>query len=365
VNELVAVDVPASRFLPVLKTAWDAGDAVFPVDSRYPPPARQRLFDAIRPTRLVTVDGITALDGQPVEDGDALVIATSGSTGEPKGVVLTHDALRAASELSTAALELGRDNCWLACLPLAHIGGFGVVSRALIAGQRLVIHDGFDAAAVEAAAAAGATAVSLVPTALRRINPKLFRVILLGGARPPADRPSNSVTTYGMTETCGGVVYNERPLDTVEVMIADDEILVRSPTLMRCYRAATTQSLDAPIIDGWLHTADMIISGGENIWPDAVEAALATHPAVADVAVGASPDVEWGQRVVAFVVPVDRHQPPTLRVLKDHCRETLPSFASPRSLHLVDSIPRTALGKVRRADLFAATERGERRMPRR
>lgn len=301
-------------------------------------------------------------NGRPVEVGDALVMATSGSTGTPKGVVLTHDAVRASALASCARLGTDADDIWLACLPLAHVGGMAVVTRALHSGAGLVVHDGFRAESVEAAAREGATAVSLVPTALQRIDPSLFRVIVLGGSRPPALRPAHVHATYGMTETGSGVVYDGVPLDGVEVRIDNGEVLLRSPMQLRCYRDGTTP-VDP---DGWLHTGDLgrflpdgrlhvegrrgdlIITGGENVWPEVVEAALATTTGVAEVAVRGVTDPEWGQRVVAWVVPADPAEPPTLAALRSVVTETLPAFCAPKELVLVESLPRTALGKVQR-----------------
>src|SRR5690606_34836965 len=124
----------------------------------------------------------------------------------------------AASALATSQ-RLGVDperDRWLACLPLAHVGGLSVVTRALLTGTPLTMHDGFDAAQLAAAVAAGCTLTSLVPTALARIDPAPWRRILLGGQAPPADRPANVIATYGMTETGSGVVYDGLPLDGVE-----------------------------------------------------------------------------------------------------------------------------------------------------
>ena len=321
------------------------------------------MFTALAPTRLVDADGTHALEGRPVEPGDALVVATSGSTGTPKGVVLTHDAVRASALASSARLGTGADDTWLACLPLAHVGGFAVIARALHTGARLVVHDGFQADAVQQAARDGATATALVPTALQRIDPALFRVIVLGATRPPEHRPSHVHATYGLTETGSGVVYDGRPLDGVEVHIAaDGEVLLRCPMLLRCYRDGTTP-VDG---DGWLHTGDLgrwhddgrlhvegrrgdlIITGGENVWPDTVEAVLSTHPSVSEVAVAGVPDPEWGQRVVAWVVPTADGDAFTLIDLRSHVGESLPMFCAPKELRLVESLPRTALGKVQR-----------------
>jgi len=365
VPHLVAIDLPGgSAFVDALRRVWDAGDAVLPVDRRLPAPARQRLIDAMTPSRFIDGDGVHELPaGRPVERGDALVMATSGSTGAPKGVVLTHEAVRASAIASSARLGTGADDTWLACLPLAHVGGLAVVTRALHTGARLSVHDGFEATAVQQAARDGATAVSLVPTALARIDPSMFRVIVLGGSRPPANRPAHVRATYGMTETGSGVVYDGTPLDGVEVHIAGDgEVLLRCPMQLRCYRDGTSP-VDA---DGWLHTGDLgrllpdgrlhvegrrgdlIITGGENVWPEAVEAALAAVPGVAECAVTGMPDPEWGQRVVAWVVPAEPANPPTLDTVRSVVRETLPSFCAPKQLVLVESLPRTALGKVQR-----------------
>jgi O-succinylbenzoic acid--CoA ligase len=364
VAHLVALDLPGGpAFVDALRRAWDDGDAVLPVDRRLPAPARAALFQALQPDRLVDADGEHELAGRGVEPGDALVMATSGSTGTPKGVVLTHDAVTASARATSTYLGITSNDTWLACLPLAHVGGLSVVTRALHTGTGLVVHDGFDGVAVERAARAGATAVSLVNTALRRIDPSLFRVIVLGGARPPTDRPTNTHATYGLTETGSGVVYDGTPLPGVEVQLADDgEVLLRGPMLLRCYRDGTTP-LDA---EGWLHTGDLgrwlpdgrlhvdgrrgdlIITGGENVWPDAVEAALSSHAAVAEAAVAAEEDPDWGQRVAAWVVLVDPATPPSLAELRAHVAASLPSFCAPKVVHIVGSLPRTALGKVQR-----------------
>lgn len=343
-------------FVDALRRAWDAGDAVLPIDRRLPPLARERLLASVR------------LD-EPVADGDALIVATSGTSGEPKGVVLTHDAIAASAAATSARLGVDpASDCWLACLPLAHVGGLSVVTRALATHTRLVVHDAFDAdAAMAATEHDGVTLVSLVATALRRIDPSRFRVIVLGGSAPPDDRPANAVTTYGMTETGSGIVYDGRPLDGVDVG-ADDEgqIHVRGPMLLRAYR----DGIDPKDRDGWFATGDLgaidadtgaltvfgrrgdlIISGGENVWPEPVEAILARDPAIADVAVVGRDDDEWGQRVVAVVVPADPASLPSLETLRDAVKEQLGPWAAPRGLELVDSIPRTALGKVRRREV--------------
>lgn len=354
-GRLVAVDLPGgAEFVDRLMAVWANGDAAFVVDQRLPAAARDELCDSMDV-------------GGEIDDGDAIVVATSGSTGVPKGVVLTHDAIRASAEATSARLGVTASDHWLACLPLSHVGGLSVVTRALHTGTQLTVLPGFDAAVVDRSPA---THVSLVATALTRIDPRRFRTILLGGSRPPEDRPSNCVTTYGMTETGSGVVYDGRPLDGVEVAIdAGGQIRVRCPMLMRCYRDGSSpvdaagwyptgdlgRWIDDPLVperrrlhvDG--RRGDLIISGGENIWPEAVEAALATHADVAEVMVRGVSDDEWGQIVEAVVVPV-AGSTPTLTGLRDHVKATHPAFLAPRRMILAESLPRTGLGKLRRSE---------------
>ena len=374
-HQLVALVLPAGPVLvDELRRAWDDGDAVLPVDARLAGPARDRLLAAMAPAIVVDAGGRHSVDGaRPVEPGDALVMATSGTTGTPKGVVLTHDAVAASAIATSAALAVQPStDRWLCCLPVAHVGGMSVVTRALMTGVALTVHDGFDAASVSRAATdEGCTLVSLVATALARVDPGRFRAIVLGGSRPPAVVPANAVVTYGMTETGSGVVYDGRPLDGVEARLADNgEILLRGPMLLRAYRDGTDPKDGA----GWIATGDigswtgdgrlvvhgrgddLIITGGENVWPDPVEAVLAAVDGVGEVAVAGVADPEWGQRVVAFVVPAAGHAPPSLAALRVAVKAALAPFAAPRQLVLVDHLPRTNLGKVQRSALPTLAE---------
>ena len=369
--ELVALlGPPGPEWVAELTRAWEAGDAVLPVDPRLPQPARHRLIDAMSPTVLVDEAGEhhRRSQGLGTEAGDALVVATSGTTGEPKGVVLTMAAVEASATATSTHLGIDPStHRWLACLPLSHVGGLSVVTRSLLTGTPVEVHPGFDPEAVTAAARRGATHVSLVPTALARIDPALFTCIVLGGSAPPPDRPANSVATYGMTETGSGVVYDGHPLPGVEVKVVDGQIHLRGPMLLRAYRDGTVPT-DA---EGWLATGDLgeldpttgrltvhgragdlIITGGENVWPTPVEEVLVTHPGVGEVAVVGRPDRKWGQRVTALVVPTDPHRPPTLDELRGHAKERLPAYAAPRELVVVDELPRTALGKVVRSGML-------------
>jgi O-succinylbenzoic acid--CoA ligase len=372
--ELVALDLPAGpAFVEALVNAWEGGHAVLPLDRRLPPPAISALMARLRPGRVVDAQGSHRRPaGQPVESGDALVVPTSGTTGQPKGVVLTHAAVAASAVATSDRLSVDPAcDRWVACLPLAHIGGLSVVTRALLTGTPLTVCERFDPAEVERMGTEGATLVSLVATALQRTDVSGYRRVLLGGSAPPGGLPSNVVTTYGMTETGSGVVYDGVPLDGVELRIGDgalgarDEVLVRGPMLLRGYRDGDDPTLPG----GWLPTGDagridpagtltvfgrmaeVIVTGGEKVWPAPVEEVLATHPGVGQVAVWKRPDPEWGERVVAWVVPVADGSPPLLADLREHVGAQLGRWAAPRQLELVSSLPRTATGKIRRSEL--------------
>ena len=235
-------------------------------------------------------------------------MATSGSTGEPKGVVLTHDAVAASARRRSARLGVTADDHWLACLPLAHVGGLSVVDPgpAPPAPPLDRARRAFDAAAVADGAAAGATLVSLVRDRARAASTRaLFRTIVARRRRRPADRPPNVVTTYGMTETGSGVVYDGLPARRRRGAHrrrrrdprARADAAARLP---RRHLARSTPTAGSPPAtsgawraDGRLTShgrrGDLIITGGENVWPEPVERALLRHPRVADVAVRRPP----------------------------------------------------------------------------
>jgi len=371
--DLVMVDMAAGDgFVDALERTWEAGDAVFPLDQRLPAAEAQRVADIIGPTAVIEADGERrSLDGgKAVADGDAIVVATSGTTGTPKAVIHTHDSVRASAEATSDALDVDPANdCWLACLPPAHIGGLAVITRALHTGTGLIVHEAFSAEATDLAARDGATLVSLVTRALNQVDTSGFRTILIGGAAPPPDLADNVLATWGMTETGSGCVYGGYPLAGVELRIsANDELEVRAPLLLRAYRTSDGE-VDPFTSDGWFPTGDrarldpdgrlwvegragdMIISGGENVWPHRIEPVLEQHPAISEAAVFGRPDPDWGHRVVASIVVTAAHEPPSLEEIREWVQRELPVWNAPREVTAVDELPRTALGKLRRGQL--------------
>ncbi|MFA5775323.1 MAG: AMP-binding protein [Ilumatobacteraceae bacterium] len=360
---LVALDMPGdSLFVDAMKRIWDAGDAVFPIDQRFPKPAREELLREIAPSAIIDALGNESKinGGREVEQGDALVIATSGSSGSPKGVVHTHVGIAASAAASNRRLGTTSDDHWLACLPLSHVGGMAVVLRALDAKCSLTVQPLFDVAMVEDAARRGANMTSLVATTLRQVDASLFRTILLGGAAAPEHVPTSVVVTYGMTESGGGVVYDGRPLDGVEIRLASDgEIQIKGLILFRQYRDGT-RPIDS---GGWFSTGDLgefakdgrlivhgrrgdlIITGGENVWPQQVEAILGLHPRIDEVVVRGIPDARWGQQVVAWITINDDSEL-SLPEIRDWVKQSLPAHCAPKLVHVVDSIPRTTNGKT-------------------
>ena len=336
-------------------------------------------LDGSGPPLLPTTDPrvLAALrPDEPLESDDvAVVVPTSGSTGEPKGVLLTADNLRASAAATAEVLGEGQ---WLLALPTTHVAGIQVLVRSLRAGTEPVVLDGPTTVASFEAATARLTDsrryVSLVPTQLRRLidSPALqeYEAVLLGGAAaPPAllERARAAgvrvVTTYGMSETSGGCVYDGVPLPGVRLEVGD-RIRLGGPVISRGYRLRpdlTAQVFDGDVfttsdvgglVDGRLvvhgRADDVIVTGGEKVSPAAVEAALASHPAVVEAAVVGLADEEWGQRVVAVVV---LRAPLTLAEAREHVAASLPRAHAPRELRVVDALPLLASGKIDRMGL--------------
>lgn len=342
------------------------------------------------------------------------IIYTSATAGRPKGVVLTYGNHWWSAVGSAFHLGLRDDDRWLALLPFYHVGGLATVWRSAIYGIPLVVHDAFDPrVANDEIDSGGVTLVSVVPTMLERVlearGPKPFppslRCVLLGGAPAPASLITACITrgvpvapTYGLTETASQVAtlapgtVRHKPgscgpaLLPTRVRIVQDgrtaapgevgEILVQGPTVMLGYAGRPDETAQV-LRHGWLHTGDLgyldhegclyvldrrddlIITGGENVYPAEVEAVLRQHPAIADAGVVGLPDPVWGQAVTAFVVPQPGARPAEEEI-KTFCAGRLAGYKVPRRLWLVDRLPRSAGGKLLRREIrdWAADGRG-------
>jgi len=375
----VLVERATPRLVELLAAALDGtGPAILPLDAGLPPSRIADLVEALGPDSVEDERGVEqrrSFRNSGVAEGTAVVIGTSGSTGVPKGVELSAAALRHSARASLARVGARPGERWLCCLPVTHVAGLQVLVRALVSGTEPVLADRADAATL---AAAGCSHISLVPTQLQRLlesdvdksTPASwlagFSSVLLGGAAAPAGLLAAArgagvpvVTTYGMTETCGGCVYDGVPLDGVRVRIADDErIWIGGPVLFTRYRGAA----GAPA-DGWFRTGDLgrldesgrltvrgraddvINTGGHKVVPGEVAAVLEDCPGVRDVAVVGQPDAEWGEAVVAVVAPLDPADPPGLELLRKHVRERLPRYAAPSRVVMVDAVPMLPSGK--------------------
>ena len=314
--------------------------------------------------------------GEPVEPGTAVVVTTSGSTGEAKGVLLSAAALRASAAATHARLH--GPGQWLLTLPAQHVAGVQVLVRSLLAGTTPVVRQRAQTFAEAAQAlAARPRYTSLVPTQLARLLDtdlaalRSFDAILLGGAAAPAallDRARELgvavVTTYGMSETAGGCVYDGVPLDGVRVRVRAGVVELGGPTLASGYRADPAATAQA-FVDGWFHTTDLgvlhddgtlevlgradfvINTGGVKVAPAAVEAVLTAQPGVAQACVVDLPDAEWGQLVAAAVVPAG--EPPRVEDLRGAVRAALGAPAVPKLVRFADALPLHGPGKVDRS----------------
>jgi o-succinylbenzoate---CoA ligase len=371
VASLLALDLALGPDLELaLRRCADEGQAFCVLDQRVSSTRRAQELAALGATDVLDSTGRRSLGtGAPVDGEIALVMLTSGSSGAPKAVELTWDALRASATMTQESLGANAQAVWYPVLPANHIGGLAVVLRAVLGDARLLWGDPRE---VATAPRRGATHVAVVRSHLTQYDLGDFDTVLLGGARPPGRLAPNVVSTWGMTETGSGVVYNGRPLPGVELGVVDGELCVKSPTLFRSYRHGPRPRVVGPdASDEWFPTGDaadivdgvvrvrgrmgyVINTGGEKVWPDDLESVLATVDGVRDVAVTSVPDERWGDRVIALVVSDDTN---LAAALADVAQERIGPWARPKEVRYVVSIPRTANGKIRRDALIGATPR--------
>ncbi|MBO0831606.1 MAG: AMP-binding protein [Actinobacteria bacterium] len=351
------------RMLAALAAALDgSGPAILPLDPDLPAPARNRIL----------ADCATG-----VADDTAVVIATSGSTGHSKAVELSAAALTASATASLHRIGARRGERWLCCLPTFHVSGLGVLVRSLVTGVDPVIAAGVSP---EVIADSGCAYISLVPTQLRRLldagcRPGGLAAVLIGGAAPGESLLAEAraagwplITTYGMSETSGGCVYDGVPLKDVQVRVTDGLVEIAGPTLFSGY-LGQPELTSAVLGGGWFRTADLgswrpdgslvirgraddvINTGGEKVVPGEVEAVLGTSPGVADVVVVGLPDRDWGETVTAVVIPADPSKPPDLTRLRSDARDVLSAYAAPRRVVVVPEFPLLPSGKPDRVAL--------------
>jgi O-succinylbenzoic acid--CoA ligase len=325
------------------------------------------------------------------------IVYTSGTSGRPKGAILTYANHWSSAVASALNLGLLSDDTWLACLPLFHVGGLSILLRSVICGMTAVVQPRFEATEVNRAIdELRVSIVSVVSTMLDRMlaergerpYPASLRCVLLGGGPAPLPLLERCaalgvpvVQTYGLTETASQVVTLApedalrklgsagKPLMGSQIRITPDgEICVRGPSVSPGY-LHTPEALSQG--DGWLHTGDLgrldaegylyvldrrddlIISGGENVYPAEVEAALLAHPAVGDAGVVGMPDAEWGH-IVSAVVVLHPGKTATAEELIGFCRQRLAGYKVPRHLEFRSALPRNAAGKLLRRELKAS-----------
>jgi O-succinylbenzoic acid--CoA ligase len=362
---------PGLDFAIALHACLRSGVAAVPIDLRDPQAQREAItIDAPLPRRGRVVSATT-------HDlaATALIVRTSGTSGPPKEVPLTYGNFLWSAIGSAVALGLDPHERWLCTLPLVHVGGLSIVLRSAIYGTTAVLHERFGLEAALAALRGGAiTIVSVVATTLARLldgglrDPPALRCALAGGgAVAPAllerARAAGVVVsqTYGLTEACSQVA-TQAPGDvragagpplfcTRVALAADGEILVSGPTVSPS-AGPVLASGDLGLLerDGSLRVigrkADTIISGGENVAPSEVEAALEAHPAVVEAAVFGVADAEWGEAVRALVVVGGAV---TEDELRRHCARRLAAFKVPKRIGFTAALPRTPSGKLRRS----------------
>jgi len=380
----------AARLLEPLARALDGGGpAILPVDASLPAARIRQLIDAFEPNAVIDEHGEARIRSEsPGTDPDtAVIIGTSGSTGEPKGVELSAAALSHSARASLARAGARPGERWLVCLPVSHVAGLQVLVRSIVGGTEPVIAAEATARAVHEAAAAGCAHVSVVPTQLVRLlgSPggaaalARYRCVLVGGAAAGTavldqarEAGVGAVTTYGMSETCGGCVYDGVPLDGVAVRAGEDgRLRISGPVLMNRYRGRpdltaaalengefVTSDLGYVGQDGRVvirgRADDVINTGGHKVVPGEVAAALSDCPGIREVVVVGRPDPEWGERVTAVVVPADPAEPPGLELVRNHVRARLPRYACPSEVVLTEAIPVLPSGKPDLAALKGA-----------
>jgi o-succinylbenzoate---CoA ligase len=371
-GDRVATTLGGLDFARLLWALPRIGAVLVPVNTRLREAERQAVLDSAKPALVldslseIHVDRAIRGRGESRVDPDDVFVAihTSGTTGRPKPVELTYGNFHASAVANAANLGVERDDRWLCCMPLFHVGGLSILTRSAINQTEAVMHDGFDVDKVRhALAEERITLVSLVPTQLSRLldagaTAPHLRAALIGGGPIPRDllerAPFRVIPTYGMTETCSQV-WTGKPLPAAEIANGPGgELLIRGPMV----------APGAVGADGWLRTgdrghidvqgnltvegriADTIVTGGENVAAAEVEEALISHPAIEDAAVVGKPDPEWGQAVHAFVVAVG-----DTATLDAHLRERLAGYKVPKRIEQVDEIPRNAAGKILRGRL--------------
>lgn len=360
----MALDLPLGPDLEAaLRQCVENEEAFCVLDQRLAPRRREEELTALGATSVLDLEGRRERSaGRRVDDEIALVMLTSGSSGPPKAAELTWSAIRASADMTQATLRAASAPVWFPCLPANHIGGLAVLLRAILSDASLLWGDPDE---LDLAPQRGATHVAVVAAQLARFDLDGFYRVLLGGARAPVALPENVVTTWGMTETGSGVVYDGHPLAGVEVTALDGELLVRSPTLFRSYRDRPRPHVIGPDgRDDWFPTGDggdvqegrvvvrgrlgfVINTGGEKVWPEDLEVALASLPEIHDIAVTSTDDAEWGERIVALVVS-DQNLDDAIRA---RAEERIGPWAKPKEIRYVTAIPRTGNGKIRRGDL--------------